>query len=57
MGSDLIITDEKIFDLLCSDKAYPEDTLITERRVREDWTVTSVFFPSQGILWILEIEW
>ena len=57
MGSDLRIADDNIFDLLCSDKGYPDDTLIAERRVREDWTVTSVFFPSQGILWITETEW
>lgn len=57
MGSDLKIDDEKIFALLCSDEGYPDNTLIAERRVREDWTVTSVFFPSQGILWITEIEW
>ena len=49
--------DKKIFALLCSDEGYPNDTLIAERRVREDWTVTSVFFPSQGILWITETEW
>ena len=53
----LKIADEKIFALLCSDEGYPNDTLIAERRVREDWTVTCVFFPSQGILWITEIEW
>lgn len=57
MGSDLKIADDKIFALLCSDEGYPDDTLIAEGRVREDWTVTSVFFPSQGILWITEIEW
>ena len=57
MGSDLKIADGKIFALLCSDERYPHDTLIAERRVREDWTVTSVLFPSQGILWITEIEW
>lgn len=57
MGSDLKIADDKIFALLCSDEGYPENTLIAEGRVREDWTVTSVFFPSQGILWITEIEW
>ena len=57
MGSDLKIADDKIFALLCSDEGYPDGTLIAEGRVREDWTVTSVFFPSQGILWITEIEW
>ena len=57
MGSDLKIADEKIFALLCSDEGYPNDTLIAERSVRKDWTVTSVFFPSQGILLITETEW
>ena len=57
MGSDLKIDDEKIFALLCSDKGYPDNTLIAEKRVREDWTITSVFFPTQKILWITEIEW
>ena len=57
MGSDLKISDDKIFDLLCAEKEFPDDTLIAEKRVREDWTVTSVFFPSQKILWITEIEW
>jgi hypothetical protein len=57
MGSDLKISDDRISDLLCSEKGYPDDTLIAEKRVREDWTVTSVFFPSQGILWITETEW
>ena len=57
MGSDLKISDDRISDLLCSEKGYPENTLIAEKRVREDWTVTSVFFPSQAILWITETEW
>ena len=53
MGSDLKIDDEKIFALLFLTKDMFN---CPERRVREDWTVTSVFFPSQGILWITEIE-
>ena len=57
MGSDLKLSDKRIFDLLCSEKGFPENTLIAEKRVREDWTVTSVFFPSQAILWITETEW
>jgi hypothetical protein len=57
MGSDLKISDDKVFDLLCSDKEFPIDTLIAEKIVRADWTVTSVFFPSQKILWITETEW
>ena len=57
MGNNLIISDEKIFDLLCSEKGFPDDTLIAEKRIREDWTITSVLFPSNGILWITETEW
>lgn len=57
MGSDLKLSDKRIFDLLCSGKGFPEDTLIAEKRVRKDWTVTSVFFPSRAILWITETEW
>ena len=57
MGSDLKISDDKIFDLLCTEKKFPYDTLIAEKKVREDWTITSVFFPSKGILWITETEW
>lgn len=57
MGSDLKISDDRISDLLCSEEGYPEDTLIAEKRVRDDWTVTSVFFPSKAILWITETEW
>jgi len=57
MGSDLKISNDKITDLLCAEKEFPEDTLIAEKQVREDWTVSSVFFPSQGILWITETEW
>lgn len=57
MGSDLTISDDKVFDLLCSKKEFPIDTLIAEKSVRADWSVTSVFFPSHEILWISETEW
>ena len=42
---------------ICGSKNYPPDTLIAEKWVRGDWTVTSVFFPKSGIVWITEIEW
>tara|TARA_B110000037_G_scaffold175350_1_gene199883 strand:- start:391 stop:564 length:174 start_codon:yes stop_codon:yes gene_type:complete len=57
MGSDLKISDDKIRNLVCAEQEFPADTLIAERTVRDDWTVTSVFFPSEGILWITETEW
>ena len=57
MGSDLKISDDKVFDLLCSEKEFPIDTLIAEKSVGEEWSVTSVFFPSQEILWITETAW
>jgi hypothetical protein len=42
---------------LCSEKEFPIDTLIAEKSVGEEWSVTSVFFPSQEILWITETAW
>lgn len=51
------ISDEDIKRIICDEEIFPSDTLIAEKWVREDWTITSVYFPTAGVIWITEIEW
>ena len=55
--SKIYIQDPDVKVLLCETKNFPANTLVAEKWVRLDWTITSVFFPDQEILWITEIEW
>jgi len=43
--------------IICDSTTFPRDTMIAEKWVRSDWTITSVYFPAAGIVWITEIEW
>ena len=51
------IRNEEIRRFICDTKEFPSNTLIAEKWVRLDWTITSVFFPNQKVLWATEIEW
>ena len=51
------ISDEDVKRIICDEKIFPSDTLIAEKWVRDAWTITSVYFPTAGVIWITEIEW
>jgi len=57
MGSKIKIEDEVLRNIVCSDQPYEPDVLIAEKKVREDWTITTVIFPSKKVVWITETEW
>jgi len=56
-GSEILIQDVTIRNLICSKDSFPSDVLISEKKVREDWSITAIVFPSKNIVWITEIEW
>ena len=56
-SSKIEISDTDAKRTICDAKIFPPDTMIAEKRVREDWTITSVYFPTAQLLWITELEW
>jgi hypothetical protein len=51
------ISDVDVKRIICGEKIFPSNTMIAEKWVRVDWTITSVYFPTAGVIWITEIEW